>query len=551
MITYVYFIDKTMMIKNIIDEHKGIFLFTRPRRFGKTLNMDMLKTFFEIPYESLEEDTSSYFIHTHIWHQGEYYQSYQGRYPVIWITFKDSRGKKWANKFNDIKEIIGEEFRRHAYLLKGDLLEEDKDMISSFIKGEAPHNKYGSALWYLSKLLYDYHHQPVIVIIDEYDTPINSGYVNGYYDEVMEFMRNIFSKTLKDNRYVAYSFLTGINRVAKESIFSGLNNLKEYSILDDKYSQYFGFTHQEVKELLSYYRLTDHYEEVYQWYEGYNFGPQALFNPWSVLYCVYDQGAPKAFWVNTSSNDIIGSLIKNADNDIRKDLVALMEGKTLSIDADVSLVYPTINNNPQALFTLLLNAGYLKPLHMIKADSHVICEVMIPNKEVRYAYSHEIIYALGIKDAFTTSVNIGIALRDNNMAAFSNFLETYLINTISYYDTIHEDFYQGLLLGLYASISSEYYILSNRECGEGRYDISIEPKASCEAHRFGFIIELKVLHHSDSKTSINNQLDTLAHEAIQQIKVHKYDNDMNQKGIPVVKMGVAFYQKEVRLAYEI
>lgn len=321
-----YYVDKTLMIRDFIDERPQVSLFTRPRRFGKTLNMDMLRVFFE----KSEEDTSVYFQDKKIWNCGQEYRSYQGKYPVIYVTFKDVKCDTWEAAYDFIAKILKNEFERHSELLDSDKLScFEKKYITNVLNGIADENDISMAFLNLSLMLHEHHGTAPIIIIDEYDTPIQQGYVKGYYDKIVDFMRVLFSGGLKDNSHLSYGFLTGILRVAKESIFSGLNNIKVNTILDNRYSQYFGFTSEEVKEMADYYGKPEKYEELCVWYDGYRFGKTEIFNPWSVIGYFNNECVPQTFWQSTGSNDIISEILSHATTEMMKRLEALMRGNHL------------------------------------------------------------------------------------------------------------------------------------------------------------------------------------------------------------------------------
>ena len=384
-----YYVDKTLLIRDFLDNRPMVSLFTRPRRFGKTLNMDMLRVFFE----KTEEDTSVYFQDKLIWQCGEKYTAYQGKYPVIFLTFKDVKCSSWEETFQQIRELIAEEYQRHIELLTSERLNVyEKEKFSILIKGKEESVNYQSSLRLLSKLLHKHYGEKAIIIIDEYDTPIQQGHMCGFYSEIVNFMRNFFSGGLKDNSDLAYGFLTGILRVAKESIFSGLNNLKINSLLDDAYSQYFGFTKAEVKEILNYYNSLDKYEEVCEWYDGYLFGNTKIFNPWSVINYIADKCFPKAFWQSTGSNDIVGEIIASATPEITENLHKLLSGQNITTYIDTSVIYPEIQNDPYSIYSFLLVSGYLRVSAIYpQNDGNFMCDVGIPNKEIFYVYEKEVL----------------------------------------------------------------------------------------------------------------------------------------------------------------
>lgn len=537
--TEYYYIDKTMMIKEFIDERPMVSLFTRPRRFGKTLNMDMLRTFFE----KTDEDTSVYFKDKLIWGCGEEYRKYQGKYPVIFITFKDVKCENWKETYNLITKLIRFEYKRHEELLNSDRVK-DKDFYTKVVDEDADENDYMMSLMFLSKMLCEHYGKAPIIIIDEYDTPIQQGYTSGFYDKIILFMRNLFSGGLKDNRYLSYGFLTGILRVAKESIFSGLNNIKINSVMDNKYSGYFGFTSDEVRKMAEYYEVPQMYEEICTWYDGYRFGNTDIFNPWSVINYFGNECYPRAFWQATGSNDILGEVLAEADEEIYERLTKLMQGEKILTYIDTSVIYPQIKNNPSSVYSFLLVSGYLKVVNAELAfNGDYMCEVALPNKEIAYVYNKEILQRLAYMAPQSTVVSIQESLYTKNAVKLQKQLRKLLMESVSYFDTVGENFYHGFVLGLCAIMDNRYYISSNRESGDGRYDIQLKPK---DAHNPGILIELKY----DKKCS-GEELELLANEALQQINNQEYDTDMKTNGTQIIfKYGVAFSGKNVAIVCE-
>lgn len=382
-----YYVDKTLMIKDILDEKPVVSLFTRPRRFGKTLNMDMLRTFFE----ATSENNQRYFSNMNIWQCGEAYRKEQGRYPVIFLTFKDVKSSTWQESYTFLKDILRSEFLRHQELVASQRLSEQA-FYHKVLNNEANASDYQLALNKLSQMLHEHYQVPPIIIIDEYDSPIQQGYLHGYYDEIVAFMRNLFSGGLKDNRHLQFAFLTGVLPVAQESIFSGLNNLQVYSLLHDKYSNYFGFTLDEIKELIAYYGITNKLDEIVSWYGGYKFGKQVIFNPWSVLNYLHYGCKPHAFWPFNNSYAIIGRILQQTDANIFQKLHALLDGESISTIVNDNIISPCSKVNPSTIFSFLLMAGYLKAVRNTLLPSGIrIYDLAIPNEEIAVAYKQEII----------------------------------------------------------------------------------------------------------------------------------------------------------------
>lgn len=538
--TEYYYIDKTLMIKEFLDERPMVSLFTRPRRFGKTLNMDMLRTFFE----KTAEDTSVYFRDKAIWQCGERYRSYQGKYPVIFLTFKDVKFTTWQETFQSIRELIAKEAYRHIELKDSDRCDAfDKKAFLRLQQGNADETELANALADLSLALHKHYGIAPIIIIDEYDIPIQQGYMQGFYDKVILFMRNLFSGGLKDNKHLSYGFLTGILRVAKESIFSGLNNLVINSVLDNKYSEYFGFTASEVQQMAAYYGVADKYAELCAWYDGYRFGRTEIFNPWSVINYFNNGCEPRAFWQTTGSNDIIGEIIGVADAEIYERLTSLVNGKSFVTYIDTSVIYPQIKSNPSSIYSFLLVAGYLKVLKTVPAFSgDFMCEVALPNKEIAYVYNKEILQKLDKVIPMAAAISMQEALYSADSQKLKAVMQSLLANSVSSFDTAGENFYHGFMLGLCALLSSAY-VTSNREAGDGRYDIQLMPK---NAALPGILIELKAEKHADAE-----QLKRLAAVALKQINDKNYTADMQSHGVKTIyKYGVAFSGKKVEIEVE-
>ncbi len=532
-----YYVDKTMMIKDFIDERPMVSLFTRPRRFGKTLNMDMLRTFFE----KTDEDTSVYFRDKKIWACGKKYRDYQGKYPVIFVTFKDIKFNTWGETFDAIKEVFSKEAARHIELKTSQKCNEyEKKAFEKLLSGNVNEVELSGALLNLSGMLHKHHGTAPIIIIDEYDIPVQQGHMMGYYDKVILFMRNLFSGGLKDNKHLSYGFLTGILRVAKESIFSGLNNLTIHSVLDNKYSAYFGFTSGEVKEMAEYYGVSDKYDELCEWYDGYRFGKTEIFNPWSVINYFNNECEPRAFWQATGSNDVIGEIISEADKEIYEKLTSLVNGETFTTYIDTGVIYPQIKNNPSTIYSFLLVAGYLKVLKTTTSfNGDFMCEVSLPNREISLVYHKEILQQLNHIIPQPTAISIQEAIFSGDKSKLQRLIQTLLIQSVSSFDTVGENFYHGFMLGLCALLGGSF-VSSNRESGDGRYDIQLKPT---NKNLPGILIELKA-----EKNCTEEQLKKLSETALWQIIDKKYDTELTAAGVKTIyKYGVAFSGKKVEI----
>jgi len=525
-----YYVDKTLLIRDFLDTKPMVSLFTRPRRFGKTLNMDMLHVFFA----KTSEDTSIYFRDKQIWRCGDFYTQHQGKYPVIFLTFKDVKCLTWNETFQKLRNLIALEFIRHDELENSSVLSNyEREQYRCIAKGNASEVDCQMGLQLLSLLLHKHYDQKCIIIIDEYDTPIQQGHSCNFYSEIVNFMRNFFSGGLKDNPHLAFGFLTGILRVAKESIFSGMNNLKTNSILDESYGEYFGFTAQEVKYMLHYYGKEDKFQEVCDWYDGYKFGNTGIFNPWSVINYIADKCFPKAFWQSTGSNDIIGEIISAATPEIKENLCKLLCGEKITTYIDTSVIYPEIQNNLYSIYSFLLVAGYLKVDAIYpQNDGNFMCDVAIPNKEISFVYEKEI---LNRTNQNHVAISINQAIFSGDAQKLQSVLEDFMLQSISSIDGANEGFYHGMMLGLCAVLGNRYQIRSNRESGLGRFDIQLTPLVNGIP---GFLFEFK--HTND----IHVSLEALAENALHQIEERRYDTELKNAGVKsIIKIGIAFRGK--------
>ena len=533
-----YYVDKTLLIKEFLDQKPLVSLFARPRRFGKTLNMDMLRVFFEIS----EENTGKYFEDKAIWRCGEEYRKQQGQYPVVFLTFKDVKFDSWEATLDKIRDLLQEEFGRHQELASSERLAAyEKAYFAKIINGEASEVELTTSLAKLSQMLTKHYGKSPIIIIDEYDAPIQEGYSKDFYDEIIGFMRNFFSGAFKDNKNLTYGFLTGILRIAQESIFSGLNNLTVNSVMDEEYDRFFGFTASEVRDMLEYYGAADKEEELKNWYDGYLFGSTEIYNPWSVINYISKGCIPQAYWVNTGRNEILEKVLKAATDDITEKLYSLLQGERAIARIDQNVVYRSLSEDPANIYSLLLVAGYLKILRKeLQADGTYLCEVSIPNREIAAVYKSEILSHLLQIGAITrtTANKIAESLYANDHKKLQKAIAEYMDKSISFYDAGAEAFYQGLVLGLIALMDNQYKIKSNRESGDGRYDISLFPR---EDRYPGIIMELKW-----RKDLSADELVRLADEALAQIDENRYDAEMKEEGIrDILKFGIAFSGKKV------
>ena len=528
-----YYCDKTKLIEDILDKGFEVNLFTRPRRFGKTLNMSTLKYFFDVRNA---EENRKLFKDLYIEKSG--YFDKQGQYPVILISFKDLSANNWKAMTINIKEAIRKLFNEHSYLFE-DLIEIKKEVFEKILRKTLDIEELKNILQFLTEILYEKYNKKVVVLIDEYDTPLISAYTEGYYREAIPFFKTLYSSVLKDNKYLELGIMTGILQVAKEGIFSGLNNIKVYNILGDNYSSYFGLVQEEVEKALVDFELEDNIEDVKTWYDGYRFGNTEIYNPWSILYYL-DERQLGAYWVNTSSNDLIIKLLKQSGNDVFKELKILFSDGMIEKSINKNFNFNEMNNS-KGLWELFVFSGYLKLEKKVNKDiNDDLYLLKIPNLEVKTFFHRSFIESfLDSMDTFREMLN---ALKKKDEEIFTERLQTIFNVSISYYDVGKEEkYYHNILLGMILSLQKEYDITSNRESGSGRYDIVLEPK---DRNKTAFVLEFKVGDNEE-------ELEKLSQVAIEQIEKKEYASSMKAKGInDILAVGIAFYKKKIRVKFE-
>ena len=534
-----YFIDKSLFIKEIINEDAQVILLPRPRRFGKTLNISMLRYYF-----SISEADWSLYQNLKIAAENEKYLQEFAKYPLIYLTFKGLKDLTWEDSLKNIEDIIAAEYQRHDYLLKeGILTEAERKVYREIINLEAEKVHYQKALLRLTEYLERYHDQKVIVLIDEYDQPIQSGYLNDYYPEVVNFMRLFLENGLKDNVSLHKSVLTGILRVAKESIFSGLNNLVVNDIFTEKYNQFFGLLPQEVEAVFKNYDLEYKLKEIKNWYNGYNYGGQTIYNPWSIINCLYYQGEIKPYWVNSSGNELIRELLLKGNEDLKNSLELLIQNQSIEKKIDENIVFAEIESKSSSIWSFLLFSGYLSIVSSRRERGRLFAELEIPNQEIKYIYE-EIFLDWLEENIGSQKLSLMLnALTEGDVESFAQIFREFTINSLSYFDTSGseaEKVYHAFVLGLLLNLRDNYQVKSNRESGYGRYDIMIIPD---DKNKLGIIIEFKKISQFSSESK-KEALDS----ALQQIEEKNYQAELNSLGInDILKLAVVFSGKEVEV----
>ena len=536
--------DKTQLISGLLDKKTTVALFTRPRRFGKTFAMRMLKSFFE----KTEKSNAHLFRDTKVWRNAAH-RAEQGKYPVIFITFKDAKGSDWAETREMIADAVRDEYDRHraAFMSEGCLATARQFHYQLCEEVVTPRNLQ-RALGILAAALHAHHGERPVILIDEYDSPINHAATHGFGEEALQFFRNFLSGAMKDGEHCRLGVITGILRVAKEGVLSGLNNLKVYSVFDEAFSDCFGFTEDEVRAMLATFGHPERIGEAKDWYDGYLFGGQEIYNPWSLLNYVDDGFKPRPYWTSTSSNDLVSEAMARMTPRMRGDLADFFEKKKASVPCSVELgKYGTIQNNPQIIWSLLVHTGYLKVLS--GPNEHNQALLAFPNRELVRVFRDDIL------DSITCTPKVGDDLRDildsltsGETEKFRTSLEAFLVSSASYFDTAKEDFFHGLLLGLLALGRDTFEIASNREGGDGRPDILMKPRPGVTLPGVSLELKSPAVPARASQKRIDALLVSAAKKARKQIDEKRYAAEMEAAGIAVLKYGIGFSGKRVALA---
>ncbi|MBR3624547.1 MAG: AAA family ATPase [Selenomonadaceae bacterium] len=534
-----YYVDKTNFIKSLIDGHSQATLITRPRRFGKTLALSMLYYFFTMENAKYNRVL---FEGTDIEKAGEKYMALQGSKPTVLVSFKDIKQLNFSDMIMDFGYLMQHLYRSCKYLLESEYLDDtEKKYFGLILSRRANDIDLQKSLKNLTTWLCRYHKKPALVLIDEYDAPIQYAFDNGYYNEAVTFMRNYLSSVLKSNPDLDFAILTGVLRIAKESIFSSLNNLETASVALGRYQNVMGFDDNEIKQIAEDFHCSEKLSEIEKWYDGYNFSGVNVYNPWSVINYILHDCKPSIYWLNTSANSILKELLKRTDKKQAQELHSLLQGGSVSATINEGVIYSDIYKNSDALYTMLLTTGYLTQASEINNEEYDdTIELRIPNREVRTVYEKEIINRINEMDGNPKLLYLLKALLSGDVESFSEELNDYLFALVSYYDTANkESFYHGFVLGLMALLSRKYKILSNRESGYGRFDVAIFPD---DKNKNGVIMEFKVAKNE-------SELSQTAKNALSQIDNMEYVSEFKSKGIVHVwKYGIAFCGKKCEIA---
>lgn len=536
-----YFVDKTLFIKELLDKKGDVNLFTRPRRFGKTLNMSMLQYFFEDSRndEGTKLDNAYLFQGLNIMEAGEQYLSHMGQYPVINLSLKSGKQPDFDMAYHMLIRQIADEYKRHMYILNDNMLEADQERYWAIMSERADRNSYNDSLKFLSQCLEKYYGKKVIILIDEYDVPLENAFMEGFYEEMVALIRSLFESALKTNSSLEFAVITGCLRISKESIFTGMNNLDIVSILSKNYDEYFGFTKKDVKKICKDYKLEHKYELIKEWYNGYIFGNTNVYNPWSMIRFIKDLKAdenefPSSYWANTSSNSIVRKLIEIADEDTKKEIEALIEGKTIEKPIHEDITYDEVYKTMDNLWNFMFFTGYFRKVReWMDGEDKLFVELMIPNKEVKYIFRTKILGWFEEKVKAKDRSHLFQALIDRDVETLEEEIVELLMETISFNDA-YESFYHGFLTGILSGMKG-YTVKSNREGGSGRSDLFIRPVTR---RKPAYVLEFKV-----AKTFTD--LEKMAEAALQQIEDRQYVRELEDDGYQTVyRYGIAFFGKD-------
>jgi hypothetical protein len=550
-----HFADKTLLIKEIIDDGAKVLLITRPRRFGKTLNMSMIYYFLELNHNQ------DLFNKLYISKEVELCKTHQNKYPIIFISFKDIKKSTYIEAYKNIERLIADLYARHIYLLDGEALYDyEKIKFNSLLNQTAESADLENSIAKLCEYLSRKFNQNPIILIDEYDTPIQEAYkasnsetitenqdsdTKYYYQKMIELMRSILGQALKDNQYLSKAVITGITRISQESLFSGLNNIKVYSLLQEKLGGYFGFNEEEVSRFIAATKQTVSVDSIKEWYNGYRIGKHTLYNPWSIINCLDNNGELKPYWLNTGGTDLLNILLGKANIDVKQQFEKLLQNKTISQPISEDLVFPDLETREEALWSLLLYTGYLNIISSELQGRRLVAEISIPNKEVGFVYDKI------IEQWFSDSVSLNfydqfiMSLRNGDMIKFKAYLSTYIMQSGSYFDfntASPEQIFHVFILGLVVGLRDQYIINSNQESGLGRYDVIFLPK---DKKKNGIVLEFKI-------SPTPELLQDGAEKALKQIKDKQYTRGFEQHGVSsVLAIGLCFCGKQMALVYEV
>lgn len=537
-----YYIDKTLMIKEILDEKSVVSLYTRPRAFGKTVNMDMLRTFFELD----ENDNSGYFRNKKIWFEGEEYRAQMGKYPVIYLDFRPVRYEDWLSSYDKIAKIIIDEYDRHRELMDSERCSQmDRVYYTKILTGRYSTGELKSSLYMLTKMLHDHYDRDAVVIIDEYDTPVYTANRYGYEEEMKDFFSEFYYEGLQENRHLRFAFIAGILTLTNEGIFNGISNIKVNSVLDKNYGECFGFTWDEVEGIINHFGAEVRERELKNWYSVYQFGESEVYNPWSIMNYFNEDCRPLPFWESTGDNDVINSFLDKSDLAMLEQLEIMMQSRTVSIRADITAISPDNDDDPAALYSFMLSHGYFKAVRAdIQFDGDYMCEITIPNREISFVFGKKILTQFEPIIPKATAMSVREAIYRADSESLREHIYNLIVQTIGFNSPDSDRiFYHGLILGLCSMLGNRYHVVTTSEPDTGNFSIEMMP---LEVRLPGILVQTKRVPGGGEQ-----QLEALARFACKQITNRQYESEAKSRYITqALKYGVAYSGTAIKIVLE-
>ena len=537
-----FYVDKTLLIKEILDEKAVVSLFTRPRAFGKTLNLDMLRTFFELT----DDDNSVYFRNKKIWLEGEEYRTFMGKFPVIYLDFRSVRFDDWITAYEKISKIIVDEYNRHRELIDSEKVSQmDQFYFTKILTGRYSTSELKSSLYMLTKMLREHYDEETVVIIDEYDTPVSYAHAYGYEEDAREFFNDFYFEGFQENRNLRFAFICGILNLIKEGIFNRISNIKVNSVLDKRYGDCFGFTESDLADVIDYFGAEIKEREIKNWYAVYQFGETEVYNPWSIMNYFNDDLRPLPFWEMTGDNDVINVFLDKADLNMLEELEIMMQSKTITVRLDTTAISPDNDEDPNALYSYMIAHGYFKAVKSeMQFDGDYMCQITIPNREVSFMFGKKILIQFEPIIPKATAMSMREAIYRADAEALRNHIYNLIVQTIGFNSPDSDRiFYHGLVLGLCSMLGNRYHIVTDGDAQTGSFSIEMMP---LEARLPGILIQTKRV-----KLGETEQLEALARFACKQITNRQYENESKMRYISqALKYGVAYSGTAIKIVME-
>lgn len=535
-----YYVDKTLFIKEVLDEKSVVSLFTRPRAFGKSLNMDMLRTFYELS----DEDNTKYFRNKNIWIAGDEYKAHMGKYPVIYFDFRSVRYEDWMSAYEKIAKLITDQYDRFRFLMDSDKCSPmDRMTFTKILTGRYDPRELKTSLYVLTKMLHDYFEEQAIVIVDEYDTPVKAAFENGYYDEACEFFGEFYYEGFQENRHLRFAYVAGI--LTLPQIFKNISNIKYNTVLDKRYGEYFGFTWDEVEDIVQYYDAEIHEREIKNWYSVYQFGESEVYNPWSIINYFNDECRPLAFWEKTGDNDVINLFLDKSDLHMLEELEIMMQTKTVAVRINITAISPDNDDDPSALYSYMLATGFFKATKAdLQFDGDYMCHLTIPNREISFMFGKKILVQFEPIIPKSTAMSVRESIYRADVEALRRHIYNLIVQTIGFNSPDSDRiFYHGLVLGMCSMLGNRYHVITSSDQETGNFSIEMMP---LEARLPAILVQTKRV-----TTGSYEQLEALARFACKQISNRQYETESKARYMQqALKYGVAYSGTAIRIIME-